>query len=135
MPVIIREFARRQVNELYKGRITLPQFFILNFLHENNESKMTDMACFMRVTTAAMTGLVERLVKSGYCQRVFDPGDRRLIKIRLTAKGQALVRKVNHQRQQMIVKIFGMISEGERNTYLRILMRIRDILLQEKEEK
>jgi hypothetical protein len=28
MPVIMREFARRQANELYKGKFTLPQFYI-----------------------------------------------------------------------------------------------------------
>ena len=31
MPVIIKEFASRQKNELYKGKITLPQFLLLEF--------------------------------------------------------------------------------------------------------
>lgn len=134
MPLIIKEFARRQANELYRGKITLPQFLILDFLSQNNESKMKDLAHFMGVTTAAMTGIVDRLVKYDYAIRVFDPKDRRIIKIRLLAKGLNLVRKINQQRHRMIIKIFGRITAQERQDYLKILMRIRDILLSEKEE-
>jgi len=133
MPIIIREFAKRQANELYTGKITLPQFLILDFLHKKDESKMKDLAYFMHVTTAATTGIVARLVKYAYVQRVFDPGDRRIIKIRLTAKGAELVKRVNQQRRQMIIKIFGQISPDERQNYLKILLRIHDILTQEKE--
>ena len=128
MPVIIREFTKRQRDELYTGKITLPQFFILNFLNRQGESRMTDLAHFMDVTTAAMTGIVDRLVKYGYLRRIFDPRDRRIIKIRLTAKGLRLVKKVCQHRRNMIMKIFSRISEEERAAYLKILMHIHDVL-------
>lgn len=133
MPVVIKEFARRQADELYKGKITLPQFLILEFLNRQGDSKMTTLAHFMDVTTAAMTGIVERLVKNGYALRVHDSQDRRIIKVRLTAKGNALVKKINRQRRQMVIKIFGKISQAEREDYLKILMHIRDILTGKKE--
>ena len=132
MPVLIQEFARRQANELYKGKITLPQFLILDFLNKKGECKMTEIAHFMHVTTAAMTGIVERIIKCDYVQRVYDPKDRRVVKIRLTAKGCELVKKVNRQRRNMIVDIFGKISQREREQYLNILMRILSILTEEK---
>ena len=128
MPAIIQGFARRQANELYKGKITLPQFLILDFLSERGESKMTDTAHFMHVTTAAMTGIVDRLVRDSYVIRVYDPQDRRIIKIKLTHQGSDLVKKINAQRRRMVIKIFGNISELDRRDYLRILMQIREIL-------
>lgn len=128
MPQIIKEFARRQANELYKGKITLPQFLILEFLNEQGESKMKALAQFMRVTTPAMTGLVDRLVRDGYIVRSYDASDRRIIKAKLTAKGASLVKKINQQRQQMIIQIFGRISEQDRRNYLRILTQIKDVL-------
>lgn len=131
MPTIIKEFSRRQVNELYRGKITLPQFLILDFLSQNNESKMKDLAHFLAVTTAAMTGMVDRLVNYGYVTRVFDPKDRRIIKIGLLPKGLRLVKKINQERRQMIIKIFGKISETDRQDYLRILEQIKDILAKE----
>ncbi len=130
MPVIMKEFARRQVNELYKGKITLPQFLILEFLDRQGESKMTALANFMGVTTAAMTGVVERLVRDSYATRENTPQDRRIIKVRLTAKGSGLVDKINGQRHKMVVNTFGKISGHDRQEYLRILMQIKDILAQ-----
>ena len=135
MPTIIKEFGRRHANELYKGKITLPQLLILNFLNEKSESRMTDLAHFMKVSTAAMTGLIERLVKYNYVCRVYDPGDRRIIKLELTLKGRELVRKTNQQRRSMIIDVFGRISERERAEYLKILTRIKEILAREGESK
>ena len=128
VPVMMKGFARHQVSELYKGKVTLPQFLILDFLNRESEAMMTDLARFMEVTTAAMTGLVDRLVKYGYVLRGVEPGDRRIIKIKLTAKGKDLVEKVNYQRRQVVIKVFGKISERDRENYLRILKKIRDIL-------
>lgn len=128
MPVLLKEFARRQVNELYKGKITLPQFLILELLEREGDSKMVNLARFMQVSTAAMTGMVNRLVKYGYVKRVYDSCDRRIIKIKLTSAGSDLLKKINHQRRQMVVKIFGQISSADRKDYLRILMQIKDIL-------
>lgn len=135
MPVIIKEFASRQTNELYKGKITMPQFLILSYLYANGESKMKDLADFVKVTSAAMTGIIDRLVKYDYVKRVFEPDDRRIIKIKLTPKGEALVAKINRQRREMVISIFGRITEAEREEYLRILMRIHDIMTEEAKEK
>lgn len=131
MPVIMKEFTKRQVNELCKGKITLPQFLILDILHREGETKMTALAHLMTVTTAAMTGIVDRLVRDGYVARSYDLEDRRIIKIKLTARGMELVKKINAERRQMTIKIFGRISEADRRDYLRILMRIKDILTKE----
>lgn len=130
MPTVIKEFARRQANELYKGKITLPQFLVLAFLVREGESKMTLLARFMGVSTAAMTGIVDRLVRDNYALRQSQAGDRRIIKIKLTSRGAQLVSKINAQRKQMILNIFGKISERDRQDYLRILMRVKDVLIQ-----
>ena len=133
IPLISKDFLRQQSSEFYKVKVTLPQIIILNFLHTQGETKMSDMARTMEVTTAAMTGIVDRLVRESYVTRIYDPSDRRIIKIRLTSKGKILVERINQQRQQMIIKIFGKISAVERQDYLRILMHIRDILVREEE--
>ena len=131
MPVIMKEFARRQTNELYKGKITLPQFLVLEFLETDGEVKMKDIAQFMHVSTAAMTGIVDRLVREGYVVRAFDAVDRRIIKAQLTVRGSSIVKKINGQRRDITIRIFEKISETDRNEYLKILRQIRDILVKE----
>jgi len=133
MPVIMKEFARRNTNELSKGKISLPQLLTLGFLNEKGESRMTDLARFMKVSTAAMTGVVDRLVRDAYILRVYDPQDRRIIRVKLTHKGAELIRKINQQKRRMTINIFGKISDSERDNYLRILTRIHDILTKENE--
>lgn len=128
MPVIFRGFASRHSSELFKVKVTLPQFLVLNFLNVSGETKMKDLAQGMHVSTAAMTGIVDRLVRDSFVQRTDDPEDRRIIKIKLTPKGLELVKKVNQQRRQMIIKIFGKMPEADRRDYLRILTQVRDVL-------
>ena len=126
IPAIMKEFARRQVNELFEGKVTLPQFLLLEYLNAHGEAKMKDLAGVMQVTTAAMTGITDRLVKGGYTVRVFDPADRRIIRLALTPRGTALVKKVRLQRREMAIRIFGRLPEADRRDYLRILTQIRD---------
>lgn len=126
MVAISREFMKQQTGEFYKVKITLPQLAILDLLNRLGELSMSDMARFMNVTTAAMTGIIDRLVRDGYVMRMPDPDDRRVIKIKLTAKGSKAVKNILEQRRRLITKIFGVLSRDEREEYLKILTRIQD---------
>ncbi|MEW6101021.1 MAG: MarR family transcriptional regulator [Candidatus Omnitrophota bacterium] len=129
MPVLLRSFAKHQANELYKGKITFPQFLVLDCLYREKQARMNSLAAFMHVSTAAMTGLVERLVRDGYCVRRYEPSDRRIINIRLSEKGEAMVMRINEQRRRMVIDIFGQISLKDREEYLMILQQVKDILV------
>ncbi len=131
MHTMMKEFTRCMAVKLHKGKVTLPQIMILHFLEVEQEAKMKDLAHFMGVTMAAMTGIIDRLVKSGHCTRIYDPQDRRVIKIKLTAKGDNLIKNIEESKRQIIIKIFGKISENDRQDYLRILLQIKEILLKE----
>ncbi|MCX5700398.1 MAG: MarR family transcriptional regulator [Candidatus Omnitrophica bacterium] len=131
MPVILKRFVRMQAEELNKGQITPPQILILEFLNRKGPSKMTDIARFMGTSTAASTGIVNRLVKSGYVIRSFDENDRRIVKIKINPKGLDLAKKISFNRRNMLINIFGRISEQDRFDYLRILKKIKDNLIEE----
>lgn len=128
MSVIMRNFLKQQTAKFYQMKVTIPQFAILNFLGTKGDHKMTDMAKFMNVSTAAMTGIVDRLAKYGYVVRKHDPDDRRIVQVKITPKGADLVKKSFQQRRQMIMDMFGRISQKEREDYLRILTHIKDHL-------
>jgi DNA-binding MarR family transcriptional regulator len=128
LPLFHREFASKLTKELFKSRVTLPQFLILMILDKERESNMSTLARAMNVSTAAMTGIVSRLVESRFAIRVNDPKDRRIIKVRLTSKGSHLADKLQEQRRQTITDLFKDISEEDRENYLRILTRIKDKL-------
>lgn len=128
IPVLMRKVFNKQGNELYKGKITMPQFIILCYLEKHGAAMMSELAHAMEVTTAAMTGNIARLVKAGYAARRYDPKDRRIVRVQLTPKGEKSVRRINDGRRQVIVDIFGKISGHERENYLKILEHIHEIL-------
>jgi DNA-binding MarR family transcriptional regulator len=132
LPTVMKGFAKMQTNELFKGKITLPQFFVLSHLDKHGESKMNELAKFMDVTTAAATGIVDRLVRYGYIVRAYDPKDRRVINVRLTQKGSDLVKRIGRQRREVTSEVFGKISKEERENYLAIMLHIRDVLMEDR---
>jgi DNA-binding MarR family transcriptional regulator len=131
MPEIARGTLRREAVELSSGHITLPQFFILNMLGKEDALRMTDIARALGVTTAAATGIVDRLVKSSYAVRVYDTRDRRIIKIRLSPEGRELVQRINKQKKHNIIEIFGKIPSQDRDDFLKILLRVHQIVTRE----
>ena len=128
MPVFVKEFTKTNARVFFKEKLSFSQFLILQLLYSEGETKMTTLAKFMRVTTAAMTGIVDRLVRDHYLVRVDDPNDRRIIKVRLTPKAQGVVRKINQERRKLVISIFSKISDQDRKDYLRIVTHIKDIL-------
>jgi DNA-binding MarR family transcriptional regulator len=131
-PVMMKQMMENKNDEILRGRITIPQIVILNLLEASGESKMSDIARSMNFTTAAATGLADRLVESGYATRASDPDDRRVVRVRPTTRGLELVRKVRRHRRQMLMNIFGKLTERERENYLEIMEHIREILLNKK---
>jgi DNA-binding MarR family transcriptional regulator len=128
MPVIMKEYVKHQVDEFEKLKITLPQFFVLELVNRQGEAKMSDLAKFVNVTTAAMTGIVERLFKNGYVLRIDEPDDRRIIKIKLTPKGAKVVKDMIQKRKDITIKMFGSITQEEREEYLKILTHVHEHL-------
>jgi MarR family transcriptional regulator, organic hydroperoxide resistance regulator len=126
MPVIMREFFRQESDKFCEIKITLPQLMVLEMLTRDSELRMTDLARSINVTTAAMTGVVDRLVRDGYVVRANTANDRRVIKIRLTVKGTRVAKSAIEQRKAIFRKMFGVVSQDDRKEYLRILTIIRD---------
>mgnify|MGYP001767124720 CR=1 FL=1 len=133
MPEVVRGLWKREINELTNRTITPPQIFILIYLNKMGELRMTDVARYLSVTTAAATGIVDRLVRGGYVSRVYDPSDRRIIRVRLTEKGKYLVKNLIVHKVARIKEIFSRLSDKDRTDYLRVLTRIQGILAQESE--
>jgi DNA-binding MarR family transcriptional regulator len=128
MPIFLREFVKRHSCDPLKFKVTPPQLIILNLLHKHGCSKMTDIARYIGVSTAAVTGIIDRLVKCGYVVRTAEPDDRRVVKVRTTPRGAELVKKMNKERRQMMIDIYSKISQKDRDDYFRVLMRLRDSL-------
>ena len=89
-----RSFLLRLSKDLAKGNVSFPQYFLLGFLVHQGRLSMSEIAARMGHTTAAATGLVDRLEKLGLARRAHAREDRRKIFVQPTAAGAALVAEV-----------------------------------------
>ncbi len=130
LPRMIRGFARRESNYLSRGKITLPQLWVLEHLSRTADCPMNGLARFLGVSRPAATGLVDRLIAQGLVRRSRDPRDRRVVRVELTAKGRAILAAIWEQKRRMLVDVFGRISPADRTQYLATLERVVQILLE-----
>lgn len=94
--------------ELNKGNVSFPQFFLLAYLSSEEYLTMSDIAKKMGHSTAAATGLVDRLEKLGYVERIHAAEDRRKIMVQITQKGVGLVSKL---RKEIATDLAGILSD------------------------
>jgi DNA-binding MarR family transcriptional regulator len=128
VPTIMRGVLKRHTDEVTSGEITISQYLVMEMLKRKGAMKMTEIALEMGITLPAATGLVDRLHGAKMLDRAYDKEDRRVVLIHLTPKGQKLFLRVSREREKMINHIFGKITEEERQTYLKILRKIRDVI-------
>ena len=98
--------------ELNKGNVSYLQFFLVAYLSSQDHLTMSDVAKKIGHTTAAATGLVDRLENLGYVERVHATEDRRKIMVRITAKGRALVAKLRKELASDLAGILADMDEG-----------------------
>ncbi|GAA5497349.1 DNA-binding transcriptional regulator, MarR family [Rubritalea squalenifaciens DSM 18772] len=104
-------------SELNRGNISFPQFFLMAYLSSEDYLTMSDIAKKMGHSTAAATGLVDRLQKLGYVERVHAAEDRRKIMVRITNKGTELVARMRREIAMNLADIMSEMDEEEADTF------------------
>src|SRR5690348_5752465 len=81
------------------GDVTLPQFRALVVLAVRGAQRSVDIAEELRVNPSTGTRMCDRLVRKGLIKRVRSTSDRRVVRLRLTAKGHDIVEQVVSRRR------------------------------------
>ncbi len=77
------------------------------------------------VTRATMTGLIDTLERDGFVKREPDPDDRRMMSVRLTAKGDRFLNDFLPDYFKAIAGLMTPLSETERKTLVRLLGKLQ----------
>jgi len=122
-----RSFLLDLSNELNDGHVSYAQFFLLGYLAKEEYLTMTDIAKKMGHSTAAATGLVDRLEKLGYVQRLHAVDDRRKVMVQITRKGIELVKRLRNVIAKSITSAMadGDDDSGQRET---VQTQLRDFV-------
>src|SRR5438067_11582844 len=119
-----RGFLINLSKELSRGNVSFPQYFLLGFLGQEDFLTMSEIAGKMGHTTAAATGLVDRLEKLGYVARSHSSEDRRKIKVRITTAGKALVARVREDMIANLAKLMRRLTIEEQRAWVHIYTKL-----------
>ncbi|MDF1850212.1 MAG: MarR family transcriptional regulator [Verrucomicrobiales bacterium] len=123
-----RSFLLDLSRELNKGNVSYAQFFLLGYLANEDYLTMTDISKKMGHSTAAATGLVDRLEKLGYVQRLHAADDRRKVMVQITRKGIEMVTRLRNSIADSISEIMAAQESGEDEAIQPIYSQLREFL-------
>ncbi|MBF0570069.1 MAG: MarR family transcriptional regulator [Candidatus Omnitrophica bacterium] len=136
LPQIAEEVAligprigRRILNDIFQSSdISHAQLFVIMTLVHNGPSRSSDIGKELKVAPPTATGIIGRLEKSGYVQRLADKDDRRAVIVDLTPEGRKLAQKLRGIIVSRWTKILSKISHDDAEKYLELLKKISEAL-------
>ena len=109
-------FSRFFAVILTQAGLTLPQYALLNQLALSGSIPMTEASKQLRITKPAVTHLVDRLEKNKYLKRLSHAKDRRIFLLEIQPKGLSLVRTVQSQVLDILLKALSQFSDQDQKT-------------------
>ena len=130
-----RCFLNNLTRELSGGNVSFPQFFLLGALGGGQSLTMSQIAARMQHTTAAATGLVDRLGALGYLERAHATDDRRKVLVKITARGAALVAHIKDDMIHNLNTTMSHLTASDQRAWLRVYRKIHRVVVQSQPSK
>lgn len=123
-----RCFLNNLSRELAAGNVSFAQFFLLGTLSRGETLTMTQIAARMRHTTAAATGMVDRLETLGYVKRCHCTADRRKVLVTITSQGLSLVTHIKDDMIHNLNSIMTHLTAAEQQAWLQVYRKVHCIV-------
>jgi DNA-binding MarR family transcriptional regulator len=98
--------------------VTLPQYRALVVLAAHGPQRTADLAAALAVNPSTATRMCDRLVRKNLVRRHRQPGDRRTVRITLTATGRDLVAEVTRRRRAELARLLGALPPDQHQPVL-----------------
>ncbi len=105
--------------------ISPKQFILLRVLYDKGRSTVSDLAGEIRLSASATTIALNRLVKSGYINRIRDEQDRRVVWVALSEKAVPLIEKLIEKRRELFAKLLQNLTDDELEQFSRVLGKLK----------
>ena len=109
--------------ELNQDKISYPQFFLLAYLAEEECLSMSSIARMMGHSTAAATGMVDKLQELGHLKRFTAAADRRKIMVRITQQGKDLIARMRGNIARNLADLMAQEDHANQHSQARTLIK------------
>ena len=124
------KFSRFYARILTQADITFPQYALLIQLATAGPMTMTEISERLHISKPAVTNLVDRLEKKKCLKRLPDLKDRRIYLLKLEAKGEKIVRRIQGYVLNLLLKTFDEFNADERKTISRFYISLSETMNQ-----
>jgi DNA-binding MarR family transcriptional regulator len=97
-----------------QGDLSLTAVSTLRTLERQGPHRLSELAAREGVTQPAMTQLVSRLERDGLAQRCADPGDGRVVVVRIADAGRELLLARREARAQKLYELLSSLPPADR---------------------
>ena len=115
--------------------VNMSQLKAMTAFSEDSTLSMGELCKMSKVKMPSMTEVVDRFEKEGMLERIRDEKDRRVVKVKLTAKGKKKHKEVLKRRADELMKMFGVLTIKDRTKLLESLKNVSKILMKLTEKK
>ena len=122
MPHIIRGI---QLDFFIKRGVTQTQFLVLSAIRAYGRCTMGTLARSLHVSLPTASGIVDRLVRSGYVRRIALPDDRRCVVVELTAKSEQFSRDFESVVRRRWEEVLTGLSPEELRAFHDVMTKLR----------
>ena len=106
--------------------ITLPQFDVLSELERAGDPlTMSQLSKELMVSNGNVTGVIDRLEKTGFAKRVRAEHDRRVQYIELTSKGRKEFNKMASRHEKWVADLLSDLTMNEMDQLQNLLLKAR----------
>ena len=101
------------------GSLSIVQLFVLATLESDGALPMGKVAEALDVSVASATGIIDRMEQRGLVERGQQPDDRRVVLVRPTPAGRAVLSDLDEHRRAGITRILERLTDRELAAFLK----------------
>ena len=115
--------------------VNMSQLKAMTAFSEDSLLSMGELCKMANIKMPSMTEVVDRFEKEGILERIRDNEDRRVVKVKMTAKGKKMHKEVLKRRADELTKMFGVLTTEDRTKLVDSLKNVSEILIKVTENK
>jgi DNA-binding MarR family transcriptional regulator len=121
-------FQKLSFGDSLPKNLTFTEIHTMTLIGRLGAPRMSELAARGHVTQGTMTGMINKLVDKGYVKRTRGTKDRRVVQVRLTARGRR-VDKIHEQHHiGLIDKIAHALTKSEQRQMVKMIHKIAAVL-------
>jgi DNA-binding MarR family transcriptional regulator len=93
--------------------VSMAQVHIMYTLQRAGEMTMSHLADVLNVSLSNATGLIDRMEERGFIERYRVPTDRRVVLVRVTPSGDAMLGEVDALSDELFRSVLGRLSSSQ----------------------